>query len=270
MKEMKILTVGILIFLVLTLFLSLVFAEDIPQYNFGTMQAGKSFSVQPGQEITTKLYFYNIYGNRPTHIKLSVIEKPENWQVEIIPDVAKKEYDVSGQKVSVDENLVVYPSNATETAGTNTETIEYIQSSVGYIASNFVTIKIKVPENEKIGVSKNIKINGIASWLGQTGNIALNQERDFDYSVSTTTSSTSYYEKPYEEPAATTTTNTTEIGKKILSLFSSESQIKPIYLVMTGMTLVLVVIFIILLVLIKRKIKKESRKRGKKNERKNN
>lgn len=234
------------IFSFLILLVGTVFAE-LPQYSFGSMQASKEFGVGPGNEISTKLYFYNIYGNRATHIKLS-IEKPAEWEVIIIPEIRKVDYEVSGVKVSVDENLVVYPSNASEEPGTNTETIEYITSKVGYIGANFVTLTIKVPENEKIGVSKNIKINAVAFWLGQTGNIALEQEREFEYTITTTTE---YYEKPYEEEV-----EKESLGKKVINLFSEPIKMKPLNAVMVGATFILIIVFIILLIVARRKKKK--------------
>jgi len=241
------------IFLVGTLVsLSLVNAQEAPKYNFGSMQAASQFSLKPGQEIETKLYFYNIYGNRPTHIKLSLVEKPKNWQVTIEPDVKSKEYEVSGQIVTVEENLVVYPSNASEEPGENIEEVEWISSKVGYIGANFVKIRIKVPESEEVGRTEKIKINAVAFWLGQTGSISLQQERDFEYTIKTTTE---YYEKPLEQTSQ-------KIEKKITSFISLPDNIQPIYMILTGITLILVIVFMVLLVMSKREVKRrQNRKR---------
>jgi len=237
-----------LFFILLVGTLAIVHAQEgVPKYNLGSMQSDKSISIKPGQETSIKLYFYNIDGNRPTHIKLSIVEKPANWDISISPSLQTKEYEVSGVNISVDENLVVYPSNASVVAGQEIAGKEWISSKVGYINADYVTISIKVPENEKIGITDKIKINAIASWLGQAGSIALQQERDFEYSVTTTTT---YYEKPVGESV-----NQTNIGKQIISLFTSQ-QIKPIYMIATGTTLILIIAFVILVIFAVRKRRK--------------
>ncbi len=76
------------------------------------------------------------------------------------------------------------------------EGIEYISSSVGYIGAKPVMIKIKVPEDEKIGKEFNITISASAEWLGQGGAVAITQARDFDYSI--TTVAEEFYEKIIE------------------------------------------------------------------------
>ena len=60
-----------------------------------------------------------------------------------------------------------------------------------------------------------------------------------------------------------TGTNSTDIGKKILSLFGQNSGIKPVYLIMTGVTLILVIVFIILIVIAMRKNKKAGKAKKK-------
>jgi hypothetical protein len=239
------------LFLFLFVLLATALALDIPKYSFGSMQAAKQFNLRAGQEIETKLYFYNIYGNRPTHIRLSVIEKPQNWQVTIEPGVESREYEVSGQKISVDENLVVYLSNASEEQGENTETIEYITSKVGYIGANFVIVRIKVPESEQVGREFNIKINAVAFWLGQASTIALQQERDFEYLVRTITE---YYEKPLESDV--------EIMEKEFVGSSSQSVLsKPYHIISVGVTFILIMAFAVLLIMSRKKQRKRKKPR---------
>jgi len=57
-------------FLVFIFLIGIVNAQEDAKYNFGSAQGAKEFTVSPGEEITTKLFFYNIYGNRITHIIL--------------------------------------------------------------------------------------------------------------------------------------------------------------------------------------------------------
>jgi len=154
------------------------------KYNFGTMQPAKELRAAPGDEISTKLYFYNIYGNRITHIVLSTAEFPEGWDVSIEPDVHETEVIISGVPATVEENLYVEPSSAMEEIpSTVPEGIEYISSSVGNIGAKFVTINIKVPESEELGTVGNIVIDTVANWLGQGGTVAISQSRSFEYTI---------------------------------------------------------------------------------------
>ena len=218
------------------------------------MQPTKELAIKPGQEITAKLYFFNVYAKKPTHIQLEVVEKPANWEVSIFPELKEKKYEVSGKEVSIKENLAVYFSNVSSKKGLEVPGKEWISSKVGYINADYVTIKIKAPENEKIGERKNLKIKGTAFCLGQEGGIALQQERDFDYSIQVTTK---YYEKPVEESVLK------KLGKNFVNLFSGET-VQPVYMISTGFTLILFILLIVLVIIAKRKeIKKELKKEAK-------
>lgn len=163
-----------------------VLAEEQPKYNFGSMQPVKEIQVSPGDEAEVKLYFYNVYGNRITHISLEVSNAPEDWEIEFEPELHDTTVNVSGIIVNVTENLYVEPDNATEEIPENiTEGIEYISSAVGYIPAKPVLIKIKIPDDEELGREFNVTISASASWLGQTGSVAIQQGRDFDFVVKT-------------------------------------------------------------------------------------
>ncbi len=190
----------ILVSLFIIIFLvSLVIAQEQAKYNFGTMQAAKELNVNPGGEISTKLYFYNIYGNRATHIKLEIIEAPENWQIELSPSIKSVDYDIAGTITTVEENLYVEPSETVdEIPSFVPEGIEYISSSVGYIGANPVEIKIIIPSDEEYG-SYDLRVDASAFWLGQEGSVAIQQSRSFDYKINVV--SDIFYEKPVtEEP----------------------------------------------------------------------
>ncbi len=171
---------SILVILVLPIALA---QEEAPKYNFGSMQPAKEFSVSAGDVIITKLYFYNIYGNKITHISLSA-EAPKNWVVTMDPPLHNTTVSIGGITTTVTENLYVEPSNATDTIPeVIPEGIEYISSSVGYIGANPVIIKIKIPADEQVGKVDTVTITGVAEWLGQGGAAAIKQSRNFDYTV---------------------------------------------------------------------------------------
>ena len=85
--------------------------EEEAKYNFGSAQSDKKLSISPGDEITTKLYFYNIHGNRITHIALEVAEAPENWDISIDPSLHETTVSVSGVATTIEENLYVEPGS---------------------------------------------------------------------------------------------------------------------------------------------------------------
>jgi len=172
-------------FLVLIFLIGIVNAQEEAKYNFGSAQSAKELNIAPGGEATTKLYYYNIYGNRITHISLSVAEVPKNWIISIEPALHKTTVSVSGVPTTVEENLFVEPpSDVAESIPTNVpEGIEYISSPVGFVGAKPVKIKIKVPPDEKLGAVANVRIDAVAAWLGQTGTAAITQGRSFEYKV---------------------------------------------------------------------------------------
>jgi len=173
-------------FLVLIFLIGAVNAqEEDAKYNFGSAQGAKELTISPGSEAVTKLFFYNIYGNRITHIILDVGEAPKGWDITIEPALHETSVVVSGVPTTVEENLFVQPpSDVSESMPDDIpEGIEYISSPVGFVGAKPVLIKIKVPEDAKLGTVAKISIDGVASWLGQTGTAAITQGRSFEYTV---------------------------------------------------------------------------------------
>jgi len=176
-------------FLVLIFLVGIVNAqEEDAKYNFGSAQGAKELTISPGSEATAKLFFYNIYGNRITHITLDVGDAPKDWDITIEPALHTSTISVSGVTTTVEENLFVEPgSDVAESIPDDVlEGIEYISSPIGYVGAKPVLIKIKVPSDEKLGTVVNIRIDGTAVWLGQTGTAAITQSRSFDYTVTVT------------------------------------------------------------------------------------
>ena len=60
-------------------------AQEPAKYNFASAQGNKHITATPGGEGIGMIYFYNIDGNRSTHITLQVSQAPDNWQVELQP-----------------------------------------------------------------------------------------------------------------------------------------------------------------------------------------
>ena len=178
-------------FLVLIFLIGVVNAqEEDAKYNFGSAQGAKELTISPGGEATTKLFFYNIYGNRITHIILEVADAPKGWEISIEPALHETSVVVSGIPTTVEENLFVEPGTDVQESKPDDvpEGIEYISSPVGFVGAKPVLITIKVPEDAKLGTVAKITIDGVASWLGQTGTAAITQGRSFEYTVTVASS----------------------------------------------------------------------------------
>ena len=175
---------------------SLAWAEDEPAtYNFASAQEDSSLTITASDtETYSHIYFYNVDGNRITHITLEVAQAPEGWEVEIDPPLHDQQVSFGGDIITVTENLYAEP---TELAF---EEIEDVPEGMvcltlpnrgptpeepGYCLAKKVTITITVPESVEVNTSNPVEILATAAWLGQTGAAAVAQTRDFDFTVRT-------------------------------------------------------------------------------------
>lgn len=160
-------------------------ADEESKYNFASAQGGKGIAVMPGSEGKGVIYFYNIDGNRITHITLEVSQVPEDWDVEIDPPMHDMQVEVSGRVVTVTENLYVEPSEALTEEPTEVPEgmVSITVPTRGYVLAKAVYIIVRVPEDEEIGTTGDIIVSAEAFWLGQTGAAAVKQARDFEFSV---------------------------------------------------------------------------------------
>ena len=179
---MKRITAIILVLMIAMGLSSVAYAAD---YNFASAQASKTITVVPGKEGTGTIYFYNISGDRITHVTLEVGQAPDNWQVEIQPPLGETKVEIGGNIVTVTENLYVEPSEVlTEKPDTSPEGTVYIPiPDQGFALAKIATITVSVPASEAPGTQQEIVIAGVARWLGQTGAAAISQARDFTFTV---------------------------------------------------------------------------------------
>ena len=241
--------IGLFVIILLVSISILVQAQEDAKYNFGSAQADKELKTNPGGEISTKLYFYNIYGNRITHIKLEVSESPENWIIRLTPDVHDAEVDVSGVITTINENLYVEISEAVDEIPENVpEGIEYISSSVGYIGAKPVEIKIKVPSDEAYG-TYDLRIDASAFWLGQQGTAEIQQSRSFDYKIDLV--SEIFYEKPIIDDEEIKVKNETETAPETPGFVGITGGVIGANAITTGiLTLTALILIIVVLILV--------------------
>jgi len=188
-------------------------AEEEAKYNFASAQGSKQIKVTPGGESRGVVYFYNIDGNRITHVTLKVAQAPDNWKVEIEPPLHETVVNVSGLTVTVTENLYVEPSQAfpEEPKDVPEGMVSIAVPKRGHVLARPAYIIIRVPESAEIGSSQEIRISAVAEWLGQSGAAAIKQARDFDFTVQIASPQTTFSEtivSEKKEPEAKTPAET--------------------------------------------------------------
>jgi len=193
---------------------SLALAQEGAKYNFASAQGGKQIKATPGGEGEGVIYFYNIDGNRITHVTLEVSETPSNWEVAIQPPQHEIQVEIGGRIVTVAENLHVSPSAllSQETEDVPEGMVCIVIPSRGYALAQVAHIIVRVPESAEIGTRGDIIISAEAEWLGQGGAAAIKQTRNFEFSVEVVSAETDFTETIVgegEESEAPEPTNTT-------------------------------------------------------------
>jgi hypothetical protein len=186
--------------LALTAFLAMAssaLAEEPARYNFASVQGSENIQILPGGDGTGNMYFYNVDGNRITHVTLEVSQAPANWQVEIQPPLDETQVEVNGQPITVTENLYVEPSEASSVVIKDVpEGMVCIPvSQRGYALAKAAEIIVRVPDSEEIGTQEEIVVTATARWLGQSGAVAFSQSREFNFTVDVVAKVTEYQEK---------------------------------------------------------------------------
>jgi hypothetical protein len=201
-KEISLITAALLLASIVCI--QLVRAQEAAEYNFGTTQRDQVVAIEPGKTAETKIFFYNIWGNRATHVTLGIGEKPEGWNVKIEPELHNVTLNVTGIIITVQENLYAMPCKLDESwCPTNDTTpregVEYISGSgiEGKIPAKYATITIAAPEGLPLWENYPLKITATAEWYGEAGMISLTQQRDFSYTLRTVTKE--YTEQILEE-----------------------------------------------------------------------
>lgn len=231
----KIITIALAVIMLLAI-PSLALALEPAKYNFATAQGDKQIKVIPGKEGKGVIYFYNIDGNRITHVTLEVSQAPSNWEVKIDPPLHETKVEIGGQVVTVNENLYIEPSEllSQPAADVPSGTASITVPGRGYTLAKVANIIVQVPETENIGKKVDLKISGTAEWLGQTGSAAIKQNRNFDFSVQVISA---------------------ETGEKIIGEGSTQPQGKPINWlpIIIAAAVAIFVIIIIVVILMRRR-----------------
>lgn len=175
------------------IFTPLVLAEEGPKYNFGTTAASGTILLEPGQNMKVPaIYFFNVFGNRITHVSLTLTDYPKGWNVKIEPELHEVQVNISGTIVTSTESLYASPSQAVaEIPEKPDEGTQYITLGgiEGYVPAKTAYLNITAPPGTPLGGSYTISVSAVGSWFGQAANVALSQERSFNFEVKTVTHS---------------------------------------------------------------------------------
>jgi len=147
---------------------------DGARYCLASVQASSGLTVENGSA-TGRLYFYNVDGNRTTHIDLKTAAAPDGiWveyaagaHLEIIPT------DIFPEPVeTVPEGMVNLTLPSKLGAGVD-----------GYCLAHVVVMDIVVMEAAAVIGDVCVEILATASWPGQKGQASIQQTRTFRFSV---------------------------------------------------------------------------------------
>ncbi|MDD5699978.1 MAG: hypothetical protein PHH00_02175 [Candidatus Nanoarchaeia archaeon] len=105
-----------------------------------------------GEEVLVMWNFYNLYGDRTTHMVVSKISGPD-WEIRYDPVLHEESYDISGVITDKMENLAIENSPVVlEIPKNPPEGVSYVKhpNEKGYIPVKPIKIYIKIPENAEI------------------------------------------------------------------------------------------------------------------------
>ena len=192
----------ILALIMILAFSSAALAQEPSRYNFASAQSSQDIKVTPNVEGAGSIYFYNIDGNQITHVVLEVSQSPANWQVAIQPPIGETRVEIGGRIVTVNETLYIEPSQALSQKAENPpEGMVCIAIPPrGYALAKEAKIIVRVPGSEKVGTTGKIVVSATAQYLGQSGAVAIKQNRDFNFSVEVVAPTTGAQEKILGKP----------------------------------------------------------------------
>jgi len=153
---------------------------DEVRYSLGTSQKERELTAPAGGSSATTLAFYNIDGNVPTLVSLSVAEAPPGWRV-----LLSRAGDAASASETI--SLAVEPSLP---GGTSTGCVGPERSSIylaprGWVCAEVVHVRVDVAESSIEGAQGIVRIIARATW--ETGGVAVfPQEREFQYEITVT------------------------------------------------------------------------------------
>lgn len=186
---------------VLLLLLVMAAPAALGAIGLGHMQPVQEITIPQGQRYTTPLYFYNAYGDRITHVAVSITSESSPVRVTLDPEKHLAQYNISGFIANVTENTIACPRpRAPLPPGTSASLekatvfpsgdptcpppVAYILAPTGegYLPSSVVNVTFDVPENAPVG-NYAVHIEASGFGVGERGNILPGIGGAFDYKI---------------------------------------------------------------------------------------
>ncbi len=154
-------------------------------YSFASAQSGEQIAVPQGGEGRSALYFYNVDGNRITHVTLKVSRAPAGWQVDVEPGLREVEVELNGDVTKVSENLHIEPSAllAKEAAAVPEGMACIAIPGRGYALAKVAHVVARAPAEAAVRSGGEVRVLAEAAWLGQVGAAAIKQSREFRFTA---------------------------------------------------------------------------------------
>lgn len=153
---------------------------------------------KPGQIVEITWNFFNLRGDRATHVLVSKTEGAD-WEISYEPEAGIKQYEVSGMITDSNENFAMDKSEVVtiKPEPLPEGKVAYVvhpDSSLGYIlVDKQIRISIEVPEDAEIGKEEEFVFEAIGKCFGETGSVSASLATELKVKITPTTD---YYEKP--------------------------------------------------------------------------
>ncbi|MHB1007626.1 MAG: hypothetical protein ACYC3S_18590 [Chloroflexota bacterium] len=161
-------------------------------YNFASARDVGTIVVPTNGEGSGRMYFYNVDGNRITHITLMLRDGTPGWEARLEPAAQTVAVEVDGVSGEVEENLFVEPSTLLSEPVMNvpagSECIAV--PGRGYALARTARLVVRPPQNAKPGDKATFMVTAEAQWLGQAGAAAIKQARNFEFTAQVATPGT--------------------------------------------------------------------------------
>ncbi len=160
-------------------------AAEEARYSFASAQGGGQIAVPQAGEGRGTLYFYNVDGNRITHVSLRVSQAPADWEVSVEPAWREVPVAFNGELVKVGENLHVEPSAllAREASPVPEGMACIAIPGRGYALAKVAHVVARAPAGAAVGTGGEVRVLAEAAWLGQGGAATIKQAREFTFVV---------------------------------------------------------------------------------------
>ncbi len=153
-------------------------AADEMRYSLGTVQVVPELSVSPGSCSVTTLLLYNIDGNVPTQVELSVLEVPAGWEIRLEHDGV---YSSRGSTLSLRVAPSLPSSTPPESVESGRETV-WIEPR-GYVCADAVHVYVQAPATAAPGAEYAVAIGAEVEWNVTGAAVSPLQAREFLYGV---------------------------------------------------------------------------------------